>query len=190
MARLPKAVTALPSRRVAIVGHSVVICHRVVVAIFGPEYGNPGNLVAVVETHHDHAARTRPVAIDALDVRAHDLAALADQEELLVVLVDQLDGRYSSGLRTLDRDQRDSLATTVLLAELRGGNTLSVTGLGKDEDVVARLDDAHPDDLVRLVGEADADHAGRVTAHGADFALAEASDLAERGGEDHVVIAR
>src|SRR5213080_4130650 len=109
MARLPKAVTALPSRRVAIVGHRVVVCHRVVVAIFGPEDGNSGNFVAIVEAHDDHAACARAVAVDALDVRAHDLAALADEQELLIVLIDELDGGDAAGLRALDRDERHAL---------------------------------------------------------------------------------
>src|SRR3954452_8024492 len=189
MARLPKAVTALPFGRVAIVGHGVVVCHRVVVAIFSAEDSNSGNFVTFVEAHHDHTPRTRPVAVDAFDVCAHYLTALADQEQLLVVLVDQLDGRDAPRLVALDGNERHALATAVLASELRCGHSLAVTGFGQKQDVVAGLDDAHADDLVGLVREPDADHARGVAAHWPDLTLAETPDLAQRRGEDDVVIA-
>src|SRR5690242_7314053 len=111
MARLPNAVTTLASRGVAIVGHGVGFCHWVLFEISGAEDRNSGNFVAVVETHDDDAARLRAVAIDAFDVGAHDLATLADEQQLLVVLVDQLHGRNATGLVALDGDERHALAT-------------------------------------------------------------------------------
>src|SRR4051812_19839129 len=189
MARLPKAVTALPSRRVAIVGHGVVVCHRVLVTIFGPEDGNSGNLVSIVEPHDDHAPCAGAVAIDALDVSAHDLTAGADEQKLFVVLVHELDRSYPPGLGALDRDERHALSAAVLPAEFRGGNALAVAGLRQDEDVVARLHDAHADDLIGLVRQPNADDAGRIAPHRAHLALAEAADLAQGRGEDDVVVA-
>ena len=70
------------------------------------------------------------------------------------------------------------------------GDPLAVAGLGQDEEVGLRLDDAHPDDRVALAGQADADDAGRVATHRPDLGLGEAGELALGRGDDHVVGAR
>src|SRR3954471_6186414 len=44
------------------------------------EDGDPRNLVTFVEAHDDYAARGRAVAVDALDVRADNLATRAYQQ--------------------------------------------------------------------------------------------------------------
>ena len=60
-----------------------------------------------------------PYRLIALDVGAHDLAAGADEQQLLVRLGDQLDRGHVAGLGALERDEPDALAAAVLGPELR-----------------------------------------------------------------------
>ena len=131
----------------------------------------------------------RRVAVDRVGLGPDDLAAGADEEELLVLLGDLLDGGDVAGLATLEADQADALAAAVLAPELGQRHALAVAGLGQDEQVAVGLDDAHPDDRIALAGEPDADDAGRVAAHRPDLVLGEAGELALGRGDDDVVVA-
>ncbi len=143
-----------------------------------------------VEAHDDDAAGGAAVAVDGLDVGAHDLALRGDEEELLVRLGDELDGSHGSGLGALERDEPDALGAAVHGPEVAQRHALAVAGLGQHEDVAVGLDHAHAHDAVALARQADADDAGRVAAHGPDLALVEAGEAALRRGQDDVVLSR
>ena len=144
----------------------------------GPERGDADDLVPGVEAHDDDAAGPGRVAVDGVRLGPDHLAAGADEEQLLVLLGDLLDGGHVAGLLALQRDQPDALAAAVHRPELRQRHALAVAGLGQDEQVGRRLDDAHAHDVVRRAGQADADDAGGRAAHRPDLVLGEAGDLA------------
>src|SRR5439155_16248670 len=121
----------------------------------------------------------------------HDLALGRDQDELLVELGDLLDGGNDAGLAALERDQADALPAAVLLSEVVDRDPLAVARLGQDEEIRARLHDAHRDDLVALpLQEPDPDDTARVAAHRPDLALAELREHPLGRGDDDVVLAR
>ena len=113
----------------------------------------------------------RRVAVDGVGLGPDDLAAGADEEQLLVLLGDLLDRGDVAGLAALEADEADALAAAVLAPELGQRHALAVAGLGQHEQVAVGLDDAHPDDRIALAGEPDADDAGGVAAHRPDLAL-------------------
>ena len=169
--------------RVAIVAHAVLLRKS------GAERGDGDDAVAFGETHDDDAAGARRVAVDRVGFGPDDLTAGADEQELLVLLGDLLDGGQVPGLAALEADQTDTLAAAVLAPELRQCHALAVPGLGQHEQVALGLDDTHPDDRIALPGEPDPDDAGRVATHRPDLVLGEPGELALGGGDDHVVIA-
>ena len=69
----------------------------------GAEGGDAHDPVALVEAHDDHAAGARRVAVDRVRLGPDDLAAGADQQQLLVGLGDLLDGGDVAGLAALER---------------------------------------------------------------------------------------
>jgi hypothetical protein len=73
-----------------------------------------GDTVALGEAHDDHATRLRGVAVDRVRLGADDLATLGDEDQLLVLLGDLLDGGDRAGLLAFERDQRTALAAAVL----------------------------------------------------------------------------
>src|SRR5215208_4963663 len=76
----------------------------------------------------------------------------------------------------------------MLAAELAKSDPLAVAGLGQDEQVRLRLDDAHGDDVVALaLEEPDPDDAARITTHRPDLALGEPGEHALGGRDDHVI---
>ena len=99
--------------------------------------------VALGQAHDDDAAGARRVAVDRVGLGPDDLAAGADEEQLLVLLGDLLDGGDVAGLAALEADQADALAAAVLAPELGQRHALAVAGLGQDEQVAVGLDDAH-----------------------------------------------
>src|SRR6185369_16703600 len=190
----PRLVTT-PSRAASRVRASparlgrVIVTDGVALRQPGPERRDRDDAVALVHPHRDDAAGLGVLAVDRRDVGPDDLAAGADQEELLVLLRDLLDGRDVAGLLALEADQADALRTAVHRPELRERDPLAVARLGQHQQVRLGLDHAHRDDEVAGPREADADDAGRVAAHRPDVRLVEAGDLALRRGDDHVVVA-
>src|SRR3990172_13176402 len=146
--------------------------------------------VAGVERNEDAPARGAAVAVDGGHVGAHHLAVLADEKELLVRLGDALGGGYSSGLLGLEGDELDALAAPVGAPEAGDLDPLAVARLREDEHVGARPADVHAHDLVASAGESDADHPRGIAAHRPDLGLVEAGDLAQRGREQDLVLAR
>jgi hypothetical protein len=67
----------------------------------GAEGGDPDHLVPGVEAHDDDAAGLGRVAVDGIGLGPHDLAAGADEEELLILLGDLLDRGDVAGLLAL-----------------------------------------------------------------------------------------
>jgi len=153
----------------------------------GPECGDAHDPVAGVQSHDDHAAGSGRIAVDGVRLGPDHLAPGADEKQLLVLLRDLLDGRHVARLPALEGDEADALAAAVHGPEFRQRHALAVAGLGQDEQVGRRLDDAHAHDTVRWAGQADADDAGGGAAHRPDLVLWEAGDLALSAGDDDVV---
>src|SRR3990170_5898896 len=168
----------------------VIVADALLLRQPGPEHGDPGHPVPRVEPHHDDPARGAAVAVDGGHVGAHHLAVLADEKELLVRLGDDLGGGHSSGLLGLEGDELDALAAPVGAPEAGDLDPLAVARLREDEHVGARPADVHAHDLVACAGESDADHPRGIAAHRPDLGLVEAGDLAQRGREQDLVLAR
>src|ERR1700690_510944 len=81
---------------------AVIVAHRPLLRQPRPEDGDAGHRVPFVQAHHDDTAGGAAVAVDGLHVGAHDLAPGADEEQLLIVLGDELDGRHGTRLAALE----------------------------------------------------------------------------------------
>src|ERR1035437_9738264 len=84
----------------------------------GSESSDANDLVVAIEPHDDDAAGLRRVAVDSVGVRPNHLSVGTDQQQLLVLLGDLLDGGHLSGLLALERDQPNALAAAVHWPEL------------------------------------------------------------------------
>ena len=169
---------------------AVIVAHASPLRQPFAEGGDADHPIALVEAHRDDAARTRRVAVDRVRLRPHDLAGGADEEQLIVGLGHLLDGGDTPRLAPLERDEHHALPATVLAPELGQRDTLAVARLGQDQEVPVGLHDAHGDDLVPGARQADPDDPRCVAAHRPDLRLGEAGELAQRRGDDHVVVAR
>src|SRR6185369_5403444 len=81
----------------------VIVTDGVAVCQPGAERGDRHDAIALGEAHDDHAAGVRRVAVDRVRLGPDHLAAGADQEELLVLLGDLLDGRDEARLPAFER---------------------------------------------------------------------------------------
>ena len=132
----------------------------------------------------------RAVAVDAVRLGPDDLAAGADEQQLLVALGDLLDGGDGAGLAALERDQADALAAAVLAPELgqrrRACRSRSRSGRGGRRRAGRRS----CDDLIALARASRMPMTPAASRPiGADLALVEPGELALRGGDDDVVAA-
>ena len=69
-------------------------------------------------------AGRRRIAVDGVGLGADDLAAGGDEEELLVLVGDLLDGGHVAGLAALQRDEAHALAAAVLARNSVSGTRL------------------------------------------------------------------
>src|SRR6266542_1849888 len=187
-ALLPNCVTGSPSRRWA-VARGAIVLDGTALRQPRPESGDGHHSIALGKAHDDHSACLRAIAVDRVRLRSDDLAPSAYEEQLFVRRGDLLNGGDVTGLAPLEGDELDALAAAVFATELGQRDALAVTRLGQDEQVRLGLDDAHADDGIPLARQPDADYPGRVAAHCPHFGLGESCELAQGGGQDHVVSA-
>src|SRR5690606_16014339 len=142
--------------------------------------------LALAEADDDHALRVAAGLADLAHARADDLAAVGDDDDLIVRLDERELHELAVTRRAIHGD--DALAGAALEAPLGDGRALAVAVLADREHLLTLGvgDDGHAHDAVALA-ELDALHAHRVAAHRAHLGDLEADAHAARRAEDDLV---
>src|ERR1017187_3631189 len=145
-----------------------------------------GHLVAFLQIHQADALRGAPGLPDGGRLDADDLAVLADNHDV-GILLHQQNAHYAPGLvGGLHVDDALAAAGNQAVGCQRGA--LAVTVFGDGEEQPFLLSHLHADQVIVRV-ETHTAHAARLAAHGAHVFLAEAYGLAPVGSQEHVVVA-